>query len=270
MSLGEIYRLSRAVRFSVNPFMEKTSEGYNTYTSRPCGEGLSIFLVLWTEVTGPLNPDTGFVINVMEIDQAVRKTAVPLFTERIRSRFAYSQPIDLAELTQLLHQARVCLEICLHQLQISSLSLQLNPFRALQIIPEDSSVMLFSEKFEFAATHKLWNDKYSQEKNVEFFGKCANPAGHGHNYILEVKVRCPVQERDWSIASFQRVVDKEFMSMVDHKNLNVDLAEFREKIPSVENLSAFAWDCLAGKFSDAELEEITIWETDKTFCTYRK
>ncbi|MBN1123667.1 MAG: 6-carboxytetrahydropterin synthase [Sedimentisphaerales bacterium] len=270
MSVSEMYRLSREVRFSVSPFQEEISDGYNAYASRPCGEGLCLFLALWVEVTGPLNPETGFVINVIEIDKAVHKVVVPLFIETIQSSYTYLKPIGLEEVNQILHQAHAALETYLHELQISSLKLRLNPFRTLQIIPEDPSVMFFSEKFEFAATHKLWNDKYSKDKNLEFFGKCANPAGHGHNYILEVKVCCPAQGHEWSIASFQRVVNEEFMNLVDHKNLNVDLTEFLETIPSVENLAAFAWRCLEGKFPNASLEEITIWETDKTFCTYRK
>jgi 6-pyruvoyl-tetrahydropterin synthase len=55
---------------------------------------------------------------------------------------------------------------------------------------------------------------------------------------------------------------------VDHKNLNVDVAEFGKTNPTVENIAVFAWNKLAGKFSKAELHCVTVWETDKTYCSY--
>ena len=126
----------------------------------------------------------------------------------------------------------------------------------------------FSEKFDFAAMHKLWNEAFSQEKNFEVFGKCANPAGHGHNYIVEVTVKTSGKDGAFSIADFEKVVDQRFIKLVDHKNLNTDVERFRQTNPTVENLAVLAWDRLADKFSDVKLHCVTIWETDKTCCSY--
>jgi 6-pyruvoyltetrahydropterin/6-carboxytetrahydropterin synthase len=63
-------------------------------------------------------------------------------------------------------------------------------------------------------------------------------------------------------------VDDELIKPVDHKNLNVDVPYFAKAIPTVENIAAFAWEKLVGKFGEAVLHCITIWETDKTFCSY--
>ena len=77
--------------------------------------------------------------------------------------------------------------------QLSKLSLKLSPFRTLAVDDKDCAMVYYSEKFEFAAAHKLWNEKFSEKRNIEVFGKCANPAGHGHNYIVEVTVKWPIR-----------------------------------------------------------------------------
>ncbi len=126
----------------------------------------------------------------------------------------------------------------------------------------------FSEKFEFAAMHRLWNDKFSEQQNLEAFGKCANRAGHGHNYIVEVTVKRTAEGATGWTGGFEKKVESEFIGIVDHKNLNVDESEFEQKNPTVENIAAFAWEKLNGKFGSAELSSITVWETDRTYCTY--
>jgi 6-pyruvoyltetrahydropterin/6-carboxytetrahydropterin synthase len=63
-------------------------------------------------------------------------------------------------------------------------------------------------------------------------------------------------------------VDDELIKVVDHKNLNADVAEFSKTNPTVENIAAFAWKRIAGKFGEASLHCVTVWETDKTYCSY--
>ncbi|HDS85114.1 MAG TPA: 6-carboxytetrahydropterin synthase, partial [Phycisphaerales bacterium] len=95
-----------------------------------------------------------------------------------------------------------------------------------------------------------------------------NPAGHGHNYVIEVSVEkaADPEPQDW-IADFENVVEQSFLSLVDHKNLNVDVPQFKHN-PTVENLASFAWSRLVGRFEDARLVRITVWENDRTYCTY--
>jgi 6-pyruvoyltetrahydropterin/6-carboxytetrahydropterin synthase len=152
--------------------------------------------------------------------------------------------------------------------RISRLSLKLNPFRKVTIESEDGKMIYFSEKFEFAATHKLWNEEFSEERNFEVFGKCANPSGHGHNYIVEVTIKAPEGKEVFRVGEFERTVDEELIKVVDHKNLNEDVAEFGNTNPTVENISVFAWNKLSGKFGEASLHCVTAWETDKTYCSY--
>ena len=266
-----MHKLSREVRFCVNPFLGEVSEGFNSYGSKPCGEGLALYFGLWVELAGLIDTDSGFVVNVTQIDRAVRKFVVPVFCECIGKRFGRAEHVGFSVLFELLKRAWS--ELCdkFGGNKLVKLCLEVNPFRKISIDSEDCEMVYFGEKFEFAAMHKLWNDKFSEQENFEVFGKCANPAGHGHNYVIEVSVKADVVEDGFGIGKFEKIVEDEFIRIVDHKNLNVDLAEFSEKNPTVENITAFAWEKLLGKFKEVgncELYSITVWENDRTYCTY--
>jgi len=263
-----MHKLARQVRFSINPFLAENNEGFNSYASRPAGEGLSIFLELSVEVIGKVEPATGFVVNVTDIDNNVRKFAVPIFKEKIQQDFRRAQHVGLFELAELLKSTWNILADKFETAQLSKLSLKLNPFREMAIDLKDFEMVYFSEKFEFAAMHKLWNDGFSEKRNLEVFGKCANPAGHGHNYIVEVKIKTQVSKNDFHICDFEKIVENELIKLVDHKNLNADVSYFSKTIPTVENITVFAWNKLAGKFGEAVLHCVTVWETDKTYCSY--
>ena len=263
-----MHKAGRQVRFSINPFLAKDSEGSNSFASKPAGEGLSIFFEMSVEVAGEVEPATGFVVNVIDIDKKVREFVVPIFSKRIRENYRQGKHIGLLEIAELLRSAREQLADKFGAAMISQLSLKLNPFRKVTIKPEDNEMIYFSEKFEFAATHKLWNDEFSDEHNFEVFGKCANPTGHGHNYVVEVTIKGREGEDSFRIGDFERIVDDELVQVVDHKNLNVDVAEFSKTNPTVENIAVFAWGKLAGKFGESALHCVTVLETDKTYSSY--
>ena len=261
-----MHRLTRKVRFSLNPFLPKDVEGFNSFTSKPAGEGLALFFELAVTLDGSLDKKSGFVVNVLDIDDQVRKFVIPPFIGRIRKYFHNQKDIGFPEITKLLLMANENLQQRFSGLKVSHLALQLNPLRKIAVNFEEKNMICFSEKFEFAATHKLWNDKIPKEENLKLFGKCANPNGHGHNYVIEVIVKA--KPADLRIADFEKVIDENLIRILDHKNLNIDVPHFSKVLPSVENLSTFAWDRLNGKFRKANLYCITIWETDKTSCSY--
>ena len=118
-------------------------------------------------------PATGLVVNVVDIDDAVRECVVPVFSRRIKEFFQKGEHVSLFETVRLLQSARQKLLDKFGKAILSDISLKLNPFRKIAIDCEDYKMIYFSEKFEFAATHKLWNDEFSRERNFEIFGKCA-------------------------------------------------------------------------------------------------
>jgi 6-pyruvoyltetrahydropterin/6-carboxytetrahydropterin synthase len=261
-------RLGRQVRFSVSPFRAEDSPGYNSYASKPAGEGLTIYLELTVELTGPAAPDTGLLVNVSNIDQAVRRFAVPVFAEQIRAHLCRGVHVGLPLLMRMLASAAAQLRAKFGSARVDRLILSLNPYRKLVMDTNQPGVMYFSEKFEFAATHKLWNERFAPQQNLETFGKCANPTGHGHNYIVEVTIRSAAATPTLQIGAFERVVDEHLMQVVDHKNLNLDVPAFQQQTPTVENIAVFAWERLAGRFDPAQLHCVTVWESDRTYCSY--
>jgi 6-pyruvoyltetrahydropterin/6-carboxytetrahydropterin synthase len=260
-------KLIRQVRFSVNPFLPEQIMGANSFASKPAGQGLAIFLELGVGVVGPADNATGFVINVMDIDNAVRKHIVPIFTGEIKQAYKNRQHIGFSKIAELLKFTKQNLIGKLAGAYLTELSLSLNPFNKMSVDCEDMKMIYYSEKFEFAAMHKLWNDNFSPEKNFQVFGKCANPTGHGHNYVVEVMVKTS-DGTEFCVGDFETIIDDQLIKLIDHKNLNADVPYFSKAIPTVENISIFAWNQLAGKFQNMKMHSVTIWETDKTSCTY--
>lgn len=261
-------RLARTVRFSVNPFLDQDCVGSNAYTSKPSGQGLAVFLELTVEIIGPIDPDTGFIVNVVEIDQVTRQRVVPGIAAYIRSNYRQGRHIDHAGLVEMLGVVRDRLSDQFGKARVAEVVLKLNPYRKIMMETNQPGRLYFSEKFEFAAMHKLWNDRFSADRNFEIFGKCANPTGHGHNYVVEVTVTMEADGSGFDIGCFQQTVDSQLISLIDHRNLNVDIEAFGDTIPTIENLAAFAWGRLVGRFDPARLHSVTIWESDRTYCTY--
>jgi 6-pyruvoyltetrahydropterin/6-carboxytetrahydropterin synthase len=262
-----MHKLVRQVRFSLNPFLEKDEQGFNAYASKPSGEGLSLFFELGVELIGNIEPSAGFLVNVVDIDKNIRELVVPIFSQYIRNNYRAGKEIESSDIVKLLVISWQKLAVAFSDTMLSRLSLKLNPFRQISIDSEAGKMIYFSEKFEFAATHKLWNEDFTEQRNFDVFGKCANPSGHGHNYIVEVTIKTPAHE-DFSIAEFERIVDKDLIQLFDHKNLNEDVEFFHTTNPTMENIAIFAWERLAGELSAQKLHCVTIWESERTCCSY--
>ena len=261
-------RLARRVRFSIDPFLDPHDPGCNSYASKPAGAGLSVFLELVVDLVGPARPQTGLLMNVSEIDRTVRRHALPVFIERVCRSLRRREHVGFDKLASLLAAAGEHLRGQFGPAHVDRLTLQLNPFRKLAMDTNIPGVLYFSEKFEFAAMHKLWNSSFSEPENLQIFGKCANPTGHGHNYLVEVTVATDAETPDVEVGAFEHTVDTELMQLVDHKNLNLDVPAFHDRIPTVENLALFAWERLTGRFGSARLHCVTVWESDRTYCSY--
>src|SRR4030042_1443746 len=96
-----MHKLARQVRFTLSPF-GAIVEGANSYCAKPTADGLSLFFALWVELTGPVTPDTGFVINVSHIDKSVRDKAVEIFDKFIKNKFSLKEQIGFEQIGQLL------------------------------------------------------------------------------------------------------------------------------------------------------------------------
>ena len=102
-------------------------------------------------------------------------------------------------------------------------------------------------KAHFNAAHRLYRKDWSDEKNSEVFGKCSNPNFHGHNYELEVGVTGEVDPTTGFVINLdvlKKVIFEEVETPFDHKNLNIEVPEFKNLIPTVENIAIVIWNKL--------------------------
>ena len=136
-------------------------------------------------------------------------------------------------------------------------------------------MILLTRKAEFSASHYYWNEAWSAEENARAFGKCANRNGHGHNYTLEVTVAGDVDPVTGFVVDLKQlkdVMEREVVAAYDHKHLNLDVPEFKNAIPTTENIAIAVWKRLEPVMTaagGARLSRIRIYETPEIFAEYR-
>lgn len=133
-------------------------------------------------------------------------------------------------------------------------------------------MITLSRTFEFAASHRLNRPEWSDEKNREVFGKCAN--GHGHNYRMEVTVKGELNPDTSMVidaSELKAIVNEHILSVLDHKDLNNDVPWLEGKLPTVEVVVDTVWEQLAAVFRakqlSIELHRIKLWETSSIYVT---
>ena len=136
-------------------------------------------------------------------------------------------------------------------------------------------MILLTRKAEFAAAHYYWRDQWSEEENVRVFGKCANRNGHGHNYTLEVTVAGEADPVTGFVVDLKRLKDvmhSEVVDVYDHRHLNLEVPEFKQRIPTTENIAISIWERLAApirtSLPGARLHRVRVYEMADLFADY--
>jgi 6-pyruvoyltetrahydropterin/6-carboxytetrahydropterin synthase len=125
-------------------------------------------------------------------------------------------------------------------------------------------------RYRFVASHRLHSDRLSAEENSRVYGKCNNPYGHGHNYVVEISVSGPVDPATGMIANLADLdgfVEREVIEAFDHRSLNEEVVAFREKVPTTENVCIEIYERLK-HFPKAKLERVRIEETANNSFEY--
>jgi 6-pyruvoyltetrahydropterin/6-carboxytetrahydropterin synthase len=120
-----------------------------------------------------------------------------------------------------------------------------------------------NRRYMFSASHRLNSDTFSEGVNREVYGKCNNPHGHGHNYTIEVTVSGQVDPKTGMVCNLVDLdgcVQQQILERYDHMNLNL-LPEFKDVVPSTENLCISVYDILKRELYQATLERVRIEET---------
>src|SRR5687767_13933976 len=129
----------------------------------------------------------------------------------------------------------------------------IGPFGRRWPIREALLVLTITRRATFAAAHRLYLPTWDDARNADVFGRCANPGGHGHNYVLEVTVGGTLDPETGMIADLkwvEEVMDRYVIEHVDHRNLNLDVAFLQGVVPTAENLARVFWDRLVGPISE--------------------
>ncbi|MGA2992054.1 MAG: 6-carboxytetrahydropterin synthase [Candidatus Korobacteraceae bacterium] len=127
-----------------------------------------------------------------------------------------------------------------------------------------------TRRYWLAASHRLHSDRLSAEQNRATYGKCNNPHGHGHNYLVEITVSGQVDPRTGMVCNLVEldgVVTREVLERFDHQNLNC-MPEFRELVPTSENLCQVIYHIVQQYFSAARLEKVRLEETSMNSFEY--
>ena len=128
-----------------------------------------------------------------------------------------------------------------------------------------------SRKAHFNAAHRLYRKDWSDKKNDAVFGKCNNPNFHGHNYELIVSVTGEIDQETGYVIDIKVLKDiiyKEVEEPFDHKNLNVEVPEFKDLNPTAENIAVVIYNKIKPKLPSHLDLEITLFETPRNFVTY--
>jgi len=129
---------------------------------------------------------------------------------------------------------------------------------------------IVTRRVHFNAAHRLHNPTLSDDENRHIFGLCNNPNYHGHNYELEVSVEGEIHPTTGYVADLgevKRLVEEHVLLYLDHKNLNLDVPEFRDLNPTTENLVVVIWGLLEGRLP-GKLKKLVLWETPRNCVTY--
>jgi 6-pyruvoyltetrahydropterin/6-carboxytetrahydropterin synthase len=133
-------------------------------------------------------------------------------------------------------------------------------------------MVYLTRRTSFSASHRLWSEHLSEEENLALYEKCANPNGHGHNYILEVTVKGTPNPRTGmvlNLTELKQAIHEHVITWVDHKHLNYDVPWLEGSIPTTEVLAIKFWERLQRTLPEGLLYEVKLYETENNIASYR-
>lgn len=134
------------------------------------------------------------------------------------------------------------------------------------------ALVYITRKAGFSASHRLHSNALSDAENKAIFGKCNNPNGHGHNYVLEVTVKGEVDPKNgmvMNLVDLKKAMEEAIINEVDHKHLNYDVPVFKEINPTAENMVVVFWKLLEMHLPKGLLHEVKLFETENNVAVYR-
>lgn len=268
-----VHLLTRTVRLNIAPPGAPSGTSRNTFAGFPTLGGLGIATSLDVSVLGDPDPQGGYLLDIKTIDAAAHRCAFPILTRAYHDAFA---GVTIAPAT-IAADLFLALSPDLPR-PLASVRWRLTPHTSWEVTMTHATTpthAILRQRFDFAAAHRLHVPGLSDAENRQMFGKCNNPAGHGHNYMIEASVRVPVAS-GYRLEDLETAVTRTILDPLDHKHLNEDVPAFNVGKggvnPSVENIAKVCYDWLAPVIASSRagttLLSVTVWETDRTSATY--
>lgn len=218
--------------------------------------------VLWVSARGPVDPQNGMVVNIKWIDDVLQERVVDAFDQKSINdeipEFASRAP----SLENLLLYFRDRLQGLPGGVETTALKLEETPLLYGEW-HKANDMLTITRTYEFAAAHRLDVPDLSREENLRLFGKCNNPNGHGHNYVLEVTVSGTPDEATGmmlDLSELDAVCGTEVVDRYDHRNLDQDIPEFAGKNTTSEVVAQEIFNRLDGKVPGT-LQRVRLLET---------
>jgi len=135
-------------------------------------------------------------------------------------------------------------------------------------------MIYIKRRFHFSASHRVYNPSLSDEENYKVYGKCSNPNGHGHNYIMDVTLAGEIDPETgfvMDLTQLKKIVEEKIISKVDHRNLNIDVDFMKGVLPSTENVAVKFWQQIVGEINNSsrKLYSVKIRETVNNSVEYK-
>lgn len=223
--------------------------------------------VLEVMVRGKLDERSGIVVNITDIDQVVKKHIEQHLDGKFLNR---EHPYFQNRIPTTENLANYLWETFDGQISNCELhKIRLHENHYLYSEKGHGSMIQLTRKYHFCAAHRLHSDLLTEEENIEIFGKCNNPNGHGHNYYLGVTVNGRPDEVTgmvMNLAELDDIVNRIVINKFDHKHLNLDTEEFRDLNPTSDVMVMVLWNMLAPYLP--KLYKIGLWETEKNYFEY--
>ncbi|MCX7800576.1 MAG: 6-carboxytetrahydropterin synthase [Fimbriimonadales bacterium] len=224
--------------------------------------------VLWVGVSGVPDAAQGMLVNIKEIDNLLKRRIVSLVDGRSLNDEVpelTGVPTTLENLAAWIGGAvRNELQPGLH---LEGVRLYEKEDLWVELTPDSEAKMadrvVVCRQYEFAAAHRLHCAELGTEENLKLYGKCNHPAGHGHNYVLEIGVEGtpdPVTGMSVDLEELDRVVTERVLERYDHRNLDVDVPELQGRVTTSENVAIAIWRQLEGRVP-GRLRRVRLFET---------
>ena len=229
--------------------------------------------VLEVMVKGDVDADDGMVINLATLDALLKTEVLTNYDHKHLNR---QHPVFVGNPSLQPTCENITIEIwqriapslpdgLLHRVRLYEKSTRFTDYYG------EGLMVYLTKVYEFSAAHRLHSHALSDAENRDIFGKCNNPAGHGHNYILEVTVKGDVDAKTGLVAGLNlldEVVEKQVYTRFDYKHLNLDTPEFETLNPTSENFVKVLWDVLEPNLQPVVLHRLRLRETPKNHFDY--